>query len=282
MDGNFNTSKIMRALKSKKTVTAICAVLIVIVLVVAYNIRVNKATSPVSIPIAKETIQPKTLITDAQITTVRVPKDSLAGRYYTNRQEIIGKYSNVNTLIPEGSLFYKDAIVSKEELPDAALYDLKDGEVLYYMTVNMLTTYSNSVLPGNYIDIYVSTKIDGKAAVGKLLSNVKILAVKTSDGLNVFENAEESRTPYLLIFGLEKDNFLLMKKITAINNYSVFTEAGGSKIDLSIVPTTVGQGEDEGEIKTNVTSQYLKDYILNMSEDIPEEETQDISNLEEE
>ena len=38
--------------------------------------------------------------------------------------------------------------------------------------------------------------------VGKLMQDVKVLAVKTSDGKNVFENSDESRVPYVIIFAL--------------------------------------------------------------------------------
>lgn len=92
------------------------------------------------------------------------------------------------------------------------MYDVAEGETLYYLTVNMLTSYTNSILPGNYIDIYLSTKENNKALVGKILENVKILAVKTSDGKNVFENSDESRTPYVIIFALPEEQHLLLRK----------------------------------------------------------------------
>lgn len=272
MNGNLNVSKVKRFLKNKNTVTALCAILIVVVLIVGYTIRVNNATKPVKIPVAKVTIQPRTEITADMITEINVPQEALKGNYYRNVSSLVGKYSNVNTVIPAGSIFYSEAVISKNDLPDSSLYDVAEGETLYYLTVNMLTSYTNSILPGNYIDIYLSTKENNKALVGKILENVKILAVKTSDGKNVFENSDESRTPYVIIFALPEEQHLLLRKINAINSYSVYaTNPGYSKIDIIPVPTAANFDGSEKDIKPNVTSQYLKDYILNMAATVPED-----------
>ena len=272
MNGNLNVSKVKRFLKNKNTVTALCAILIVVVLIVGYTIRVNNATKPVKIPVAKVTIQPRTEITADMITEINVPQEALKGNYYRNVSSLVGKYSNVNTVIPAGSIFYSESVISKNDLPDSSLYDVAEGETLYYLTVNMLTSYTNSILPGNYIDIYLSTKENNKALVGKILENVKILAVKTSDGNNVFENSDESRTPYVIIFALPEEQHLLLRKINAINSYSVYaTNPGYSKIDIIPVPTAASFDGSEKDIKPNVTSQYLKDYILNMAATVPED-----------
>lgn len=272
MNGNLNVSKVKRFLKNKNTVTALCAILIVVVLIVGYTIRVNNATKPVKIPVAKVTIQPRTEITADMITEINVPQEALKGNYYRNVSSLVGKYSNVNTVIPAGSIFYSESVISKNDLPDSSLYDVAEGETLYYLTVNMLTSYTNSILPGNYIDIYLSTKENNKALVGKILENVKILAVKTSDGKNVFENSDESRTPYVIIFALPEEQHLLLRKINAINSYSVYaTNPGYSKIDIIPVPTAASFDGSGKDIKPNVTSQYLKDYILNMAATVPED-----------
>ena len=136
------------------------------------KIRLEKL-QPVKIPVAKVTIQPRTEITADMITEINVPQEALKGNYYRNVSSLVGKYSNVNTVIPAGSIFYSESVISKNDLPDSSLYDVAEGETLYYLTVNMLTSYTNSILPGNYIDIYLSTKENNKALVGKILENVK-------------------------------------------------------------------------------------------------------------
>ena len=59
--------------------------------------------------------------------------------------------SKVNTMIPQGSMFYRAAVVSREESPDSYVEELEKGETLYYLPVNMVNSYANSILPGSYI-----------------------------------------------------------------------------------------------------------------------------------
>ncbi len=273
MAGNLNASKLQRMIKSKGFVTGFCAVLAVLVLVIGYNIRIKDATKPVRVPVAANKLTSRHKITQDDITTVEVPKNALGGDYYGNEAYVIGQYVNIDTTIPKGSLFYRGAIVTADELPDEALLNVKEGETLYYLTVNMLTSYTNSIIPNRYIDIYISTKEDGKALVGKLLKNVKVLQVKTSDGQNVFENSEESRTPYVIMFSLPESQHLLLRKITAINNYSISAEGSGfSRIEVIPIPTTA-YAKDEGEqVEPEIASDYLENYILDLAATIPENE----------
>ena len=273
---NVNASKLTRMVKSKGFVTGLCGVLAVAVLLIGYNIRINNATKPVSLPVAKYTIDPKTKITDDMIEYRDIPKGALNSEYYANKNQIINKYTKINAIIPAGSMFYTELLTEKEELPDSALYDVPEGETLYYLTVNMLTSYTNSILPNNYIDIYMSTKDNGKALVGKLLQNIKILAVKTSEGKNVFEGGDETRIPYVIIFSLPEEQHLLLRKINAINNYSIANENGGfARIDITPVPTNVNINNRDNEIVSEVSSQYLSEYVLNLAAELPDE----ISNI---
>ena len=269
---NVNVSKIQGMIKSKSFVTTLCAILVVVVLIVGYNLRIRQATQPIKVPVAARRLTSKHLITEEDIKYVDIPSGALSGDYYASSSLVIGQYVNYDSTIQEGSLFYRNSIVSKQELPDEALLNLPEGEKLYYLTVNMLTSFANSILPGRYIDIYISTKEDNKALVGKFLENVKILQVKTSDGLNVFDDSESSRTPYVIIFSLPEEQHLLMRDINAINNYSIASaDSNFSRIEVIPIPTAAYYKDGDQEIKPTVSSQYLKDYILNLSAVIPED-----------
>ena len=272
MNNNVNVSKIKKITKSKSFVTAACAVLAVLVLVIGYNLRIRSATQPVSVPVATRRLTARHLITEEDIRTVEIPSGALSGDYYPRKQDVIGKYVNYDTTIQEGSLFYVGSTVYRDELPDEALLDVPEGETLYYLTVNMLTSFTNSILPGRYIDIYLSTESDDKALVGKLLENIKVLQVKTSDGRNVFDDSEDSRVPYVIMFSLPEDQHLLMRDINAINSYSISSGSSrASRIEIIPVPTKAYFKDGDKEIQSTVSSQYLKDYILNMAAVIPED-----------
>ena len=239
--------------KNKNTVTIIGVVAIILILFFGYRYQIKKQVSPISgIPVAKDTIQPRTKIEEDDLDYISVAPIVLQkGSVITNKGQIVGKYSNYNTIIPKGSMFYNDTVVNESQLPDSALIQVADGEVPYNFPVNMDTTYGNSIFPGNYIDIYMKAeRKDGKLMVGKLLENVKVLAVKDSSGRHVFENSSESRTPSYLIFGVTPEINILLRKASYMSSFSV---------SLFPVPHGVSVEQEDGE--TTVTSQTLKDFI---------------------
>ena len=241
-----------RFIKNKNTVTVLGVFAIILVLYLGYRYQINKMVSPVTgIPAAAETIQPRTKITSDMITYVDIAPIVLQDNVIRSSSEIINKYSAPSTVIPEGSLFYKGVVVSESELPDSAFVKLEEGQVPYNFPVTMDSTYGNSIYPNNYIDIYMKAyNENGTLMVGKLIENVKILAVKDSAGRNVFENSEETRTPAYIIFGLDSETNILLRKASYMSEFST---------ELFPVPHGVNISAETGE--TYVSSQTLKDFI---------------------
>ena len=270
-NNNVNVSKLRGMVKSKSFVTTFCAIMVVVVLIIGYNLRIRSATQPVKVPVATRRLTARHLITEEDIRYVDIPSGAISGDYYAKTEYVVGQYVNYDTTIQEGSLFYRGSIIPKKELPDEALYSVPEGETLYYLTVNMLTSFTNSILPGRYIDIYISTEENGKALVGKFLENIKVLQVKTADGLNVFDDSEDTRIPYVIMFSLPEEQHLLLRDINAINSYSITAENSGfNRIEVTPIPTNAYYKDGDKQIQSTVSSQYLKDYILNLVAVIPE------------
>ncbi len=265
-------------LQNKNVITIIASVIIVAVLIIGYNIRVYSAVSMETVPYARDTIPAKTEITEGMLDKVRIPRSALVGNIVTSVDQVVdpnGKikyYTRVNTVIPKGSLIYRDAIVVQDNLPDASLYKLEKGEKLNYITVNMLSSFSNSIKPGQYIDIYASVQFDHKTQVAKLFENIRVLAVKTSSGENVFENPNVKRVPYVIFFGLKDEEDMLLKQIHAINNWGgAQTEEGiinTTSFVLTPVPTAVSDVELSEKLAVKITSTKMKEEINQISEDV--------------
>lgn len=252
---------VKRFTKNKNTVTIIGVIGILVLLYIGYSIQIKNAVDPVSVPVATQTIQPRTEITDDMIKMVDVPNITVSGNVITSKGAIVGKYSNINSVIPEGSMFYSDTVIEKEKLPDAAFTKVKSGEVVYNFPVDMESTYGNSVFPGNKIDIYmkVGDGDDEKVMIGKLIGNIEVLAVKDASGRAVFENTDEQRTPSMVLFGLSESQWLLLRKA------SFLTYQG---VELFPVPQKTG-GKVDTTGATEVSTQQLADYINAHSVDIP-------------
>lgn len=236
---------------NKNTVTILGVVVCVLVLYFGYNYRINQKVTLVNVLYAKQTIQPKTLITEEMVATMSVPTSFLTGTYYNDKKDVIGKYSNYNTMIAEGSLFYTDLVVSKSDLPDAAFSDVPKGYTVVNYGVNMQSTYANSMMPGNYINIYYKGRNDeGKVQFGKFITQIEILDVKDASGRHVFETTEEARTPAFMLFAVPEDIHLLLRKALYL--------ADAYDIELILIPNTeVLKDEDS----VNVTSEDIKKFI---------------------
>jgi len=255
---------IKRFFTNKNVVTIIGVVLIIGLLYWGYNTAISNAVNPISgIPVAKEKILPATEITADMIETISVAPIVLQkGEIYTTKGAVVGKYTNYDTAIPKGSMFYMSAVIDKDDLPDAALLDLKQGEVPYNLPVTVRSTFGNMIRPGNYIDIYLKAEENNEIIYGKFIENIEVLAVLDGSGQNVFGNSEEARTPSMMIFGLQPELNVLLNKASYLSSNSV-----------EIVPVPHGTAYNEPGA-TAVSIEYLREFIESKSVILEENNTE--------
>ena len=248
--------KLKNLLANKNVVTFLGAILLAIVIYGFYSWRLNKAISPIEVPYALVTIGPRTEIKPEMIGTLKIQRDSMKGNILTNinNQEaakpIVGMYTNVNVTIPAGSMFYEEQLVKFENLADSFLISIPDNMVAYNFKVNVMSTYGNSIYPGNYVDVYFKGEENSKIVFGKLVTNVKVLAVKDSSGNHVFENISEGRTPSQIIFAVTEE----MSKLLRTAEYMTSAE-------LILVPTNVSYRYESDKITTEISSTEIMSFI---------------------
>jgi len=246
-------------LKNKNTVTILGVIICLVILYAGYTMRINQKTALVDVYYANQTIQPKTKITDEMVSKTQVPESFIKGEYYKNYKDIVGKYSNYNTMIAKGSIFYSDLLVKEEDLPDSVFYDVNEGERVLMFPVNAVTTYGNSIMPGNIVDFYVKLYDGDKLVYGEMFSDVEVLAVKDASGKNVFENTEEERTPAYLYFALPEVKYLLFSDLNYVMKDAM--KDSDDYIEVAVVPNTE-EYEEEDPRATQVTSEYFYDFVL--------------------
>lgn len=248
---NNLSNSMKRFISNKNTVTILGVILCLVILFIAYNYRINQAVSLTRVPYANQTIQPRTEITSAMISYMEVPESFLIGSYHYSAEDLVGKYSNYNTIIAEGSLFYTDLVVDSSVLPDSAFLDIEEGYTPISYGVDMDSTYANSMMPDDFINIYFKAKDDnGTIMFGKFISNIKILDVKDSSGQHVFENTTEARTPAYMLFSLPEDMHLLFRK-------AIYLESSYD-VELILVPNTQ---ELKSEDTVYVSSEDIQNFI---------------------
>ena len=245
---------IKRLFKNKNTVTIIGIVAIVAILYIGYNWQIKNITTPMLVPVAKVTIDQKTKITSDMIEMREVAPILVSNNVVTSRASLVGKYTNYNVVVPAGSLFYENEGILVTELPDFAFSNLKEGDKPFNFPVTLTSTYGNKIYPDSIIDIYMkATDTSGSVLVGRLLTNVRVLSVIDAAGRDVFESSLETRTPSTLIFGLDTETHLLMRKASYLDRFGVelFPVPRGGTL------TT----EQKNELVTEVSTSYLKEFI---------------------
>ena len=256
-----------RFITNKNVVTVIGVLLVLAILFWGYTSSIKKETNPVNVPVAAKKINPKTQITSEDITYAQVANRMVGQSVLRSSALIVGKYTNLNVTIPQGSVFYSEWIVDAEDIPGNWIEQLnyETGELGYYMDVNVENTLGNNVLPNTYIDIYMKAVDEtGTTMFGKLLKNIKVLVVHDSRGNDVFEDSTNIGTPSKIGFAVNQDLYVLLTKAEYLN------------IDLVIAPRGSTVPSTDSVV---VTSATLRDYIdaqtITVDEDIIIEEVED-------
>lgn len=255
--------KLKRFLGNKNTITILGVILGVVVLLFGYNYRVNQAVQPVSIPYSLVRMAPKTKVEPENVGTIKVSQafidqttDLITSKAYIVSQDW---YVNYDTVIPVGGLFYKTQLVPKEEIPDTAFDKIEDGATVFSLSVNSHSTYGNSIMPGNYIDLYIkATDEAGKVIFGKFIESIKVLSVRDSSGNDVFSDSQAVGNSSELLFAVKDDLFLILSEATFVGGIEIipvprnaaYREEGN---------TATGDTENTG---TYVSRQVLLDFIL--------------------
>jgi hypothetical protein len=86
--------------------------------------------------------------------------------------------------------------------------------------------------------------------LGKLISNIHVLAVKDASGQPVFQNIDENRTPAMVVFAVPEEYYILLKKAEFMRTYDT---------TLIVVPTNESIKDVPGDLE--ISSEQLKEWI---------------------
>ena len=255
--GNFGTT-IKRFITNKNTVTLLVIIACTVLLYIVYNNRVKNAVSTTYVCYALEGIPARTEITSNMVSTKKVLTSQVTSNMITDCGSIVGRYVSYATEVPVNGYFFESMLMDKGEMPDSVLDKITDGNTLFKLPVSFESTFGNAIFPDDYIDLYLkTTNEDGNIIYGKFIESIKVLAVRDSQGKNVFETTLETRTPSQLLFSVPEDLHLLLMKAYYLG------------LEIVVVPRNSNYTANPGE--TKISSTYLKDIIEDRTGDIPDE-----------
>ncbi len=256
-----------KIIRNKNTVTIIGIILILVLLYFGYTKTVNSTINPISVPVAKQSIGERHEIGADDITYKSVAAITVGDNVIRNSSELIGKYTNLNVTIPEGSMFYTDWIVEKDKIPGNWIeeIDTKNGYEAYYLSTDVTKTLGNSIIPGSTIDLYMMTTINGQLVYGRLLENIEVLVVHDGSGNDVFANASNPSSPSKIGFAVSHEYYVLLTKAENLSGITLVIAPQGSNVELS------------GQV--NVSSATLRDYIdantVNLTDEVSASTTEE-------
>ena len=249
-----------RFLKNKNTVTIIALLTSLAILYYAYNLRIKKATEPISVPYAVRRLEPRTLIENKDVGIKQVPGGMVNGRdVIASSSLIVGKYVSEKVEIPLGSLFYDETVVTWEQLPSSLFEDIPNDYTVITMPVSLETTYGNSIFTGNYIDLYyVGYGEKDKLIVAKFIESIRVLAVIDSEGNNIFEKSTKVESPAYLMFTVPEELHLLLRK-------AIYK-------DITLIPVPRNAEYSLNPKPTRISSAYIKRIIEKRTVDVSEKD----------
>ena len=245
---------------NKSIVTIISIAVCLVILFFAYRYRVDTAINAIEIPIAAKSLSAREQITEDSIKYVKVASSMITDNVITNKNDLLEQYVNYNTVIPEGSMFYKSAVVTWSQMPDSAWKNISEGNTVVYLSFGSSNSsaYANSIYPGDKIDLFFSGTVASengrstKNVFGKLIEGIEVLAVKDSSGKHIFKKTANQKEVSALIFSVSEDYHLLIKKAEKVSG------------DLIPVPRNVNYDKE-----INVTSDYIRKLIEDRYHKIP-------------
>ncbi len=225
--GNL-TNSLKRFISNKNTVTILGVLAGIVVLYFGYRYRIESATTPVTIPIAKDMIDAKSLITEDLITSITMPKDQVGKleNLIVNRNQVRNMCVKYNTVIPKNGLFYKENVINCDEQPNSFAANMPDGFNEFKLDVSTLSDtgapVGNSIMKNDFIDLYLkivykSGEKAGKIFYGPFIKSIKVLEVLDNSGHPAFEGNSPKKASYYAFAVPEEMAYILELVATAKN-----------------------------------------------------------------
>ena len=190
---------------------------------ISFQIALTNAIDLIKIPFANKVIYSHYMINEEDIEWREIPKNYIDNNILINKEDIVGKYVSLDSKIAEGSLFYDDYLIDKEEIDALPGLLLKEQQVAFPLSMNLLKSSGNTIQPNQKVDIYVThtDKTTKTTTIDKLLMNVRVIGVKDRNGLNM-NDEKASKIPSLVILAINEEYLNILQLASEIAEISIY------------------------------------------------------------
>lgn len=192
-------------MKNKKIFIKIGIILLVLFTnYLLFKVILQKSINLVDVYVASNTLGPRIQISEKDIKVVRIPKAYVQENTVLDPKEIIGKFTEIQGMIPKGSMFYAEMLFAQEMLPDYPATKLRQGQVAFSLPTDLVKLSGNTLVSGQSVNLFVTVPIrNDKPVVDCLVSNVRIISIKDRNGIEMGMK-ESANVPYVVILAVDE------------------------------------------------------------------------------
>ena len=169
--------------------------------------------------VARYSLSNRTLISEEEIEKIRVPLAYLGDDVCRNKEDIVGRYVKIDTLIPKGSFFYEGALDDAEDMKDSIAAQLKEGEVSYDIYVNDIRVNQAYLVKGLYVDIYLTINKE-RVLSDLLINNIRIIGLYDVKHSEIRDYDREAILESICL-AVPKESVAYLNKARAVGTLSI-------------------------------------------------------------
>lgn len=186
----------------------------------------------VNVPIAAETLPVRTKLDESHIAWIAMPRAYVPENIVVDAEALLGQLTRLDGRIEAGSFFTKTSLESPELVKDGANALLKEGQAVFTLSVDVRSTSGNTLLPHQRVDLYFSLQHQQSLIVDKLIGNVRILAIKDKQGLDL-KNAKD--LPKYILVAVDATLIPTLTKAMALGELTITPSIASSDAPESVV-----------------------------------------------
>ncbi|MEG0265259.1 MAG: RcpC/CpaB family pilus assembly protein [Erysipelotrichaceae bacterium] len=218
-------------MKNKKNNAILAVLLLLIVNVLVFNIVMKKSIDYVEMPYAIKNIPPRSKITSNMIGTIKIAHSATGRNTIDDKKSILGKYTDINGMIPSGSLIYKSMIYKKESLPDYPTLLLKNGQTAFSLPSDLVKLSGNTITSGQKVDLYVTVpQRNENPIIDRFVKGVRVLSIKDRNGYEISDE-KSTKIPYVVILGINDSIIPYLKTAAKIGSIDLYAPANNYQKD---------------------------------------------------
>lgn len=208
----------------KRTILLVitCSMALVVVILFGMDVLSEKKLDLQKVYVARCDIKPRTCIQEEDVLEIEVPHSYLLDYVVVEKDDIVGKYTSIQGMIPAGSLFYESMLYDRSSLPDYPECELRKNQAAYTLEVD-LAKLGGTLVANQRVDLYVTLKKDKENHVSDcLFEDVRIIAIKDHQGIDL-EDQNSSKTPYLAILAIDREDIKYLAKADEMGSIRLFS-----------------------------------------------------------